>query len=267
MTLSLSAEMVREFEEEGVACPVDVLSPDEVAQVRRELDELQARLGAKLRRMDQCHLFFRWAFDLVNHPRVLDAVEDLLGPDLFVHSSRVFCKNPHDTAFVSWHQDGTYSGLNSRPGLSAWIALSESNRENGCVRVVLRSHLNEKRPHRETFAADNLLNHGEEICDAIDLAQVRDLVLRPGQMSMHHVNAVHGSEPSRSDVPRIGFAISYITPAVRHSHLPVVRARGAARGLDYDLVEAPPALGLDEAIAAQREFVATRGLQHAKLVP
>ena len=64
-------------------------------------------MGGTLRRMDNCHLFFRWAYDLAMHPSVLDVIEDLLGPDLFVHSTRIFYKHPHDPSYVTWHQDGT----------------------------------------------------------------------------------------------------------------------------------------------------------------
>jgi ectoine hydroxylase-related dioxygenase (phytanoyl-CoA dioxygenase family) len=262
----LSDEAVAQFQSGGFICPVDVLSPDEVAQVRRDLSDLEDRLGARLRRVDHCHLFFRWAYDLVRHPRVGDAVEDVLGPDVFVHSSRVFSKPARDPAFVTWHQDGLYSHLNTTPALSAWIALSESTPANGCVRVVAGTHREARRPHRETFGADNLLNHGEEVCDAIDPARVRDLVLSPGQMSIHHVNLIHGSEPNRSDTPRIGFAVSYITPAAGRTKLPVLRVRGEATPPDFDLVEGPPDYrDADAAIEARSAFVRRRGLQPLKL--
>jgi len=164
-------------------------------------------MGGVLKRMDNCHLFFRWAYDLATHPGVLDILEDLLGPDLFVHSTRIFYKHAHDPSYVSWHQDGRYSSLNSKPAPSAWIALSESTTENGCLRVVPGSHRSGVHPHVETFAADNLLNHGEEISVEVDEPKVRNFVLEPGEMSLHHVNLVHGSNPNHSDCSRIGFNI------------------------------------------------------------
>jgi ectoine hydroxylase-related dioxygenase (phytanoyl-CoA dioxygenase family) len=267
MNKILSDEAVSRFQGDGVVSPVDVLSTDEVARARRELDQLERRLGARLRRIDHCHLFFPWAFDLVRHPRVVDAVEDLLGPDVFVHSSRVFYKHAHDPAYVTWHQDGIYSGLNSAPVLSAWVAITASTPASGCVRVVAGSHRTHPLSHRETFAPDNLLNHGEEICCKIDPARVRDLVLSPGQMSMHHINLIHGSEPNRSDGPRIGFAISYMTPAVMRSRLPVLRVRGESRDHAFELIEGRPELGVEEAIEAHRAFLAQRQLQPIRLSP
>jgi ectoine hydroxylase-related dioxygenase (phytanoyl-CoA dioxygenase family) len=267
MNKMLSDESVGQFERDGAVWPVGVLSADEVVRVRRELDLLEHRLGARLRRIDQCHLFFRWAFDLVGHARVVDAVEDLLGPDVFVHSSRVFYKHAHDPAYVTWHQDGLYSGLNAGPGLTAWIAITESVPANGCVRVVAGSHRAHTTAHRETFGAENLLNHGEEVCCEVDPARVRDLVLCPGQMSIHHVNLIHGSEPNRSDVPRIGFAISYMTPSVARSRLPVLRVRGDSADHEFDLMVGPPDLGVEEAIEAHRAFVEQRKLSPIKLAP
>ena len=162
--------------------------------------------------MDHSHLFFRWAFELATHPAVLDVMEALLGPDLFVHSTRIFYKHPHDPSYVSWHQDGLYSSLSSNSAPSAWIALSASTPENGCLRVVPGSHRNGKLAHVETLAEDNLLNAGEVIQTHVDESAVRDFVLEPGQMSIHHVNLIHGSNPNHSGMCRIGFAISYITP-------------------------------------------------------
>src|SRR5205823_14981841 len=97
-----------------------------------------------VKRIDNTHLFFRWAYDLAVHPRVLDVVEDLLGPNLFVHSTRILYKRPHDGSYVSWHQDGVYSNLSSKPAPSIWIALTDSSADNGCVRVIPRSHKNAK---------------------------------------------------------------------------------------------------------------------------
>lgn len=256
----LSDSQVADYERDGCLCPVTVLSSDDVQKFRGALEEQEQCMGGYLKRMDNCHLFFRWAYELAMHPRVLDVMEDVLGPDLFVHSTRIFYKHPHDPSYVSWHQDGLYSKLNTKPAPSAWIALSESNPENGCLRVVPGSHRTGVKPHVETYADDNLLNHGEEISVQVDESTVRDLVLWPGQMSLHHVDLIHGSNPNHSDKKRIGFAVSYITPEVRRSHMPVVRARGNSNDHEFEIRQDPPDLSLEEAIVAHGEYVKRRGL-------
>ncbi len=252
---ALSPVQVEHYGHHGFYAPIPVLSPDQVVRFRSGLEEMLARLGGERKRVDHCQLFFRWAYDLVTHPAILDVIEDLLGPDILVQSTRVFCKPPHDPAYVSWHQDGRYSGLNACPALTAWIALSDSTIENGCLRVVPGSHKQGLYPHTETEAKDNLVNHGQEV--AIDLAEahVKDVILKAGQMSVHHVNLIHGSEPNRSDTKRIGFSVSYITPEVQHSALPVIRVRGRD---DYDHLEflkEPPSGSLEEGIADHAEYL------------
>ncbi len=261
----LSHAQLADYENDGCICPISVLSAEEARRFRASLGELETAMGGKLKRIDNTHLFFRWAFDLATHPAVLDVMEALLGQDLFVHSTRVFYKHPHDPAYVSWHQDGTYSNLNSKPAPSAWIALSQSTPENGCLRVVRGSHKNGKLPHVETFAEDNLLNHGEEVTAHIDKSMVRDFVLEPGQMSIHHVNLIHGSNPNRSATSRIGFAISYIPAGVGRSNLPVIRARGNSDVPGFDLVDGPPELSMNDAIRAHEEYTARRGFRMARV--
>src|SRR3954464_5985046 len=225
--------------------PIPVLSPAEVARFRSAIEEMEARLGGRLRRMDHCQLFFPWAYELATHPAVLDVVEGLLGPDLFVHSTRIFSKPPHDSSFVSWHQDGTYSALNSKPAPSIWIALADSTVENGCVRVIPGSHRQTKLPHVETFAPDNLLNHGETVAAEVDESRAVDMVLAAGEISIHHVNLIPGSNPNRSATRRLGFAITFVTPAAGESNLPVLHARGRRDGGHRLPIAQPPRLRLD----------------------
>jgi ectoine hydroxylase-related dioxygenase (phytanoyl-CoA dioxygenase family) len=163
------------------------------------------------------HLCSLWVYSLVSHPLVLDAVESILGPNLLVWSAQWFPKLPGEKAYVSWHQDGTYWGLNPPSVTTAWIAVSESNRENGCMRVVPRTHKTPLLPQRDTYAANNMLSRGQEIAVEVDEKQAVDLVLRPGEMSLHHIGIVHGSGPNNSQGPRIGLAVRYIVPEVTQS--------------------------------------------------
>jgi ectoine hydroxylase-related dioxygenase (phytanoyl-CoA dioxygenase family) len=136
-----------------------------------------------------------WVNDIIRDPRVLDPVESLLGPDILCWASGFFAKQPGDGTFISWHQDATYWGLSSPDVVTAWIALTPSTPESGCMRVVPGTH-RAQIAHRDTFAKKNLLSRGQEIAAAVDEREAVDVVLAPGQMSLHHVLIVHGSNPS-----------------------------------------------------------------------
>jgi len=251
----LSQRMIADYEELGAITGIPVLTAAETAEFLAELETVERALGGKLLRIDAPHLFLPWAYRLAIHPRVLDVMEDLLGPELFVHSTRIFYKHGEDPSFVSWHQDGLYSDLNSKPAPTAWVALTESTPENGCVRVIPGSHLNGKLSHTETYGEKNLLNHGELVDIPVDETKALDLVLRPGEMSIHHVNTIHGSNPNASQRRRVGFSMSYITPKARHSNMPVVHARGVSNDHSFEMWDPPVERDLQEALAAHAEFM------------
>ncbi len=262
---SLTPQQVRDFDQNGFFFPKRVLSGDEAHGFRSSLQALSERIG-KLQRFDQCHLFFRWAYDLAIYPAILDVIEDIIGPEILVHSSRIFYKHPHDGSYVSWHVDGRYSGLNDHKSLTAWIALSESTVDNGCLRVVRGSHKLGSYPYVEKPCHDNLENHGQEITLPIDGTQVVPLVLTPGEMSVHDTNIIHGSEPNHSDVSRIGFSVSYMTPDIPASNLPVVQARGAANCSHLPRLEQPPSFDVEKGIVANEEFLISRKMRgHRKV--
>ena len=217
---------------------------------------LTASAGARWpRRSVTRRPIFRWAYDLGTHPRVLDAVEDILGPDILLWTVSIFPKYPRDPGYISWHQDGTYWGLDSVRVTTAWIALTDSTVDNGCMRVVPGSHRRPILPHRDTYAADNRLSRGQEIEVEVDERDAVDVVLRAGQMSLHHVNIIHGSNPNPSDGSRIGFAPRFTTPETRQidgEPLTAVLARGRDRFGHFRLQPGAPTLGFEEALAAQQ---------------
>jgi ectoine hydroxylase-related dioxygenase (phytanoyl-CoA dioxygenase family) len=173
-----------------------------------------------------------------------------------VWSSSIFPKKPHDPSYISFHQDGTYWGLGSTEVTTAWIALTPSTVESGCMRVAPGTHLDPIHPHVETRAENNMLTRGQEVQVEVDESRVLDIVLQPGEMSLHHVNIIHGSNPNGSDTKRVGFAIRYMTPRVRQSGdpNPVVLARGRDDFHHNELLDSPPApANLDEAILRHQE--------------
>lgn len=217
MPKKLTPDQIAAYARDGFVAPVQAFGAEEIAGPAAKLEALMRAEGGTLsRRTNQKpHLLLPFLADMVRHPAILDAVEDLLGPDLLVWGSGFFHKPAGDPAFVSWHQDSTYWGLSKPDVATAWIAFTPSTPESGCMRVAPGTHLADQMPHRDTFAADNLLTRGQEIDAEVDPSQAVDIVLAPGEMSLHHVRLVHGSEPNRSARPRTGFAIRYIPTSVR----------------------------------------------------
>lgn len=244
---------------DGILFPIAALSPGEAARYRAEVEALEEHLGGRPSPADmtQPQLHFRWAYDLATHPAVLDAVEQVLGPNILVHSASVFSKHPRSPERVSWHQDGHYWGLDAPRLTSAWIALTESTPENGCLGVVPGSHRLDRLPHVDhPGAKDNLLASGLEIAVEVQVDEVRHVRLAAGQMSLHHVNLVHGSAPNRSGAKRIGFAVRYVAPEVHQglAHHEVLLARGRDDHGHFELRRQPPGDDLDEGLRAQAEF-------------
>ncbi len=219
MTKILSKEQIRQYHEEGFVSPVDVMSEDEAAGYLTRLEQAEANYPAELNaeNRNNLHLVFKCFDELAHHPVVLGAVEDLLGPDFSLWGSVLFAKEPQTQHFVSWHQDATYMGLEPIDFLTPWIALSPSNKINGCMTMLPRTHRNGVRKHDETFAEENILTRGQNIPN-LDLTTGVDLILRPGQMSIHHALTIHGSQPNHSDLRRVGFAMqSFVGPDGRQT--------------------------------------------------
>lgn len=211
------------YAENGYFFPLRVLGADEAQAYHKRFHEYVDQNVEHLRGMLQrdkrvyfsdTHFLLEWVYQLVCLPAVLDAVESVLGPNLLVWGSQWFPKMPGDHAYVSWHQDGTYWGLHPPQVTTAWIALSESTRENGCMRVVPGTQRTPQLPQRETYAPDNMLSRGQEIAVQVDESSAVDLILQPGEMSLHHIGIIHGSGPNTSRGARIGLAVRYIAPEV-----------------------------------------------------
>jgi ectoine hydroxylase-related dioxygenase (phytanoyl-CoA dioxygenase family) len=197
---------------------------------------------------------------IVHHPTILDAVEDILGPDILCWSSRWFIKDKNDGGFVSWHQDVPYWGLDVGENiLTAWVAISPATRDNGCMKVIPGSHRSLV-PHKEGVS-NNLLLRGQEVAVKVDEAQAVYMALDAGQMSIHHGLMFHGSAENHADERRIGFAIRYIPTRVKAvDGLPkdsVQLVRGVDRYGHFNL-EPRPVRDLDPLdVARHKQAVAT----------
>jgi ectoine hydroxylase-related dioxygenase (phytanoyl-CoA dioxygenase family) len=235
-----TSEQVERYGRDGVLYPLPVLDTREIATCRAALEELEPRLDNP-KNIPYIHLAFRWAWDLVTHPGVLDAVESVLGPDLVVQSSMVLTKPAGDPGIVVWHQDGTHSGLHRTRNTSAWIALWDSTPESGCMRVVPGSHHNAILPHVESSAEHQLVANSAEVAVEVDEKQATDVALRAGEMSLHHSNIIHSSKANGSRQRRTGFIVRFVTPALEASNRPVLQVRGRGDCSHLTVLAAPPA--------------------------
>lgn len=239
------------FERDGIVFPIPVLPPEKMAAYRECFAEMEQVAGRQLGRVGHPAMHFDWAYRLATEPAVLDAVEEILGPDLLIAGSLVLCKYPRDPAFVAWHQDNYYSNWHLTPSASAWIALRDSTIENGCMRVVPGSHQQGVLPHEEKGNGNNLLQQGQEIQVEVDEADAVEVELREGEMSLHHSAIIHGSRPNRSDTQRLGFIIRFVTSAydLASQQMPFIIARGRAEQGNFRLAPPPSARPLAEAWA------------------
>jgi ectoine hydroxylase-related dioxygenase (phytanoyl-CoA dioxygenase family) len=153
--------------------------------------------------------------ELVRHPKVLDAVESLIGPNILIYHLTSWLKEPNEPSHVSWHQDGTYFGLEPFEQITAWIALTDATPEMGCIKIIPGSHAIGQRPHKDTTVPGNLLSRGQTIEARLDYTQYVMMPLRAGQISLHHTHIVHSSELNRTAERRIGIGVSYIPPQCR----------------------------------------------------
>lgn len=219
---SLTQAQTDAYWRDGFLFPLTVLSPEEAQAARDELERIERDwLTADLphplatyKRVN-AHLVLPLAIRLASDPRVLDAVEAIIGPDIMVYGGEFFIKEARTTHIVTMHQDLTYWGLGATSRMvTAWIALSPATRASGCMDFVSGSHQNPILPHRDSFDENNLLSRGQEIEVDVASADKTAIELQPGEMSLHHGLTIHGSGPNVSDDRRIGYVIRYVAPDV-----------------------------------------------------
>lgn len=232
----MRAEQIEAYRRDGFVFPLEIFSPAEVEGFRGAFESLSEYSP---KRFDRMHLFFEWAYQIVTHDALLDVVEAILGDDILVYGTLVLAKQPHDLRYASWHQDSFYSDLHLTPSTTAWIALTPSHQGNGCMRVIPGSHRLGALEH-ENVTDPNLLNRrGERIKIDVDESEAVDVVLRPGEISLHESTLVHSSNPNASDEPRIGFIVRFVTSRMRNPNTRLMRVRGEGDCSHLDLAERP----------------------------
>ena len=213
----LTPEQVQAYERDGFVFPVDVLQAQEARACREELQAWERERGAPIDfpEKSKSYLLFAWADRLVHHPRILDAVEDVIGPDILVYHSTLFVKEARTPAYVRWHQDSTYFYLQPHLHVTAWVALSDASVAAGCMQALPGSHRWGAFDHDDKPEPMNMIRRGQGISGRFDHAQGHFMPVAAGQMSLHHTDLVHASAGNDTDDRRLGFAISYIPAHVK----------------------------------------------------
>ena len=266
MTGILTGRQVERYERDGFLFPIDAMSAEEARAFRDRLEETERdyAAGTHARPISHylsgggSHAVCPLASDLCRHPGIVDAAESLLGPDMMAWGVSFFIKEPRDGRVVTWHQDLSYWGFGETSDqVTAWIALTPSTVENGCMRFVAGSHRRRFVPHRDTYAENNMLSRGQEIAVEVDEAEATDIVLEPGQISLHHGMLFHSSGPNASAGRRIGVAIRYVNPNARQvdgSKEHALLVRGVDRAQNF-IHFAPPRHGFGPSEIALHEEI------------
>ena len=228
---NLSSNQLKQYNDNGYVAPIDVLSAEEAFKARQEIELIEKEMPSEIDKSGRynVHLISPELDKIVHNSKILDAVESIIGKNILVCSTTLFIKNPNQTGYVSYHQDAKYIGLEPHNWVTAWVAITDSYEENGCMRMWPGSHI-EIRDHNQKFDQGNLLTRGQTV-ENVPENDVQSVELKAGQMSLHHPRIVHGSGLNKSNDRRIGFVIqSYIGTNVKQ----VLGKNGVqiARGID-----------------------------------
>ena len=202
------------YENDGFICPIRVMGEEEAGGLRSKLENFELTQGGKLdsAQRNKSHLLFKWLDDLIRDPRILDPIEDLIGPDILCWNTLFWIKEAGSKSFVSWHQDTRYWGLSSDRVITAWLALSEAGVDNGCMRVMPGTHRGSVLDHEDRYDENNMLTRGQEISSGIDESLACYMPLRVGEMSIHNYRLAHASNANHGPDRRIGVSMHFLPP-------------------------------------------------------
>ena len=209
---NLSDQQINFYNQKGYIAPIDVLSKQESNEIKKEIETIELKWPNALEGLGRnyVHLISPVFNKVCLNNKILDAVESIIGKNILICGTTLFIKNANEKGFVSFHQDAKYIGLEPHNWVTAWVAVTDSNEKNGCMRMWPGSHKEDLKNHEQKFDENNLLTRGQTI-ENVPLEETDPVVLEAGQMSLHHPAVVHGSGLNKSNDRRIGFVVqSYI---------------------------------------------------------
>jgi len=209
---ALNESQLKDYDDNGFVAPITILSSEEATKIKEEIEHIEKKWPDELVGLGRNNVhYISPVFDQVCHnSKILDAVESIIGKNILVGGTTLFIKDPDKKGFVSWHQDAKYIGFEPYNWVTAWLAITDANEENGCMRMWAGSHKEKIKDHKDTYDENNLLTRGQTIQN-VPIEKTTFNILKAGQLSLHHPMIVHGSGPNKSNQRRIGFVIqSYI---------------------------------------------------------
>ena len=213
----LTKQQLDHYKNKGYVSPINALSSFEAKEIRDEIEKIEKDWPGSLEGINRnyVHLISPVLNKICLNKNILDAVESIIGRNILICGTTLFIKNPNEKGFVSYHQDAKYIGLEPHNWVTAWIAITDSNEHNGCMRMWSGSHKDNLKDHDQMFNEGNLLTRGQTV-NNVPREETTPLILEAGQMSLHHPTVVHGSDLNKSNDRRIGFVIqSYIGTNVK----------------------------------------------------
>jgi non-haem Fe2+, alpha-ketoglutarate-dependent halogenase len=213
----LSSNQLKQYKKNGFVAPINIFTKEKAKEIREEIELIENKIPKELEKSGRynAHLISPQLDEVTHNSKILDAVQSLIGENILVCGTTLFIKNPNEKGFVSYHQDAKYIGLEPLNWVTAWVAITDSNEKNGCMRMWPGSHKDNLRYHDQKFDKGNLLTRGQTVGN-VPKDKTKPLVLKAGQMSLHHPTVVHGSDLNKSNDRRIGFVIqSYIGTNVK----------------------------------------------------
>jgi len=253
----LTTEQLDYYKNKGYVSPINALTSAEAKEIRDEIEKIEKNWPKALEGINRnyVHLISPVFNKVCLNKNILDAVESIIGKNILICGTTLFIKNPKEKGFVSFHQDAKYIGLEPHNWVTVWVAITDANEKNGCMRMLSGSHKENLRHHEEKFDENNLLTRGQTIKN-VSLDKTEPVILKAGQMSLHHPKIVHGSGLNYSDDRRIGFVIqSYIGTNVDQvlGKMYVQKARGEDKYKYHEYSNIPSELmGKEEVISQNR---------------
>ena len=242
----LSSNQLEQYKDKGFLSPLNIFSKKKAKEIRNEIELIEKEMPEELEKSGRynAHLISPLLDEVTHNPKILDTVQNLIGKNILVSGTTLFIKNPNEKGFVSYHQDAKYIGLEPHNWVTAWVAITNSNEHNGCMRMWSGSHKDNLKEHDQMFNEGNLLTRGQTV-NNVPRERTTPLILEAGQMSLHHPTVVHGSDLNKSDDRRIGFVIqSYIGANVKQilGKNSVQLARGEDNFNLHEKIERPKSL-------------------------
>ena len=253
----LRTDQISHYRSKGYISPLSALTSNEAKEIRNEIEKIEKNWPGALEGINRnyVHLISPVLNKVCLNKNILDAVESIIGKNILICGTTLFIKEKKEKGFVSFHQDAKYIGLEPHNWVTVWLAVTDTNENNGCMRMLPGSHKENLKFHEEKFDKNNLLTRGQTIKD-VSLDKTDPIVLKAGEISLHHPLIVHGSGLNNSDDRRIGFVIqSYIGTNVNQviGKMYVQKARGEDKHNYHKYSKIPLKLmGKDEVISQNK---------------